>query len=626
MAELTIDAGDIAAVLRKSVEGFRPSIESEQVGRVLEVGDGIARVAGLPNAAVNELLEFEGGALGLALNLEEDNIGAVVLGKADEVEEGQLVTATGRILSIPVGDALLGRVVNALGVAIDGQGPIPQDQMRRLEIQAPGITGRKPVHEPLQTGIKAIDAMTPIGRGQRELIIGDRKTGKTTVAIDTILNQKGQGVKCIYVAIGQKGSTVAQTVETLREHGALEYTVVVSAPASDEAVFKYLAPYSGCAIGQHWMENGEAALVVYDDLSKQAEAYRQIALLLRRPPGREAYPGDVFYLHSRLLERAAKLSDDQGAGSLTALPIIETKAGDVSAYIPTNVISITDGQIYLVDDLFKSGVRPAVDVGISVSRVGGAAQIKAMKSVSGTLKLDLAQFRELEAFATFGSELDAVSKAQLERGERLVELLKQGLHAADDGRRPGRVDLRRHHRCARRHPVVRRRPVRDRAARLHAHAQGRHHDDDPREGLAARGRRARRGRDRVQGRLPTHEHGRERVTMAGGQERILRRRIKSVQSTKKITRAMELIAASRIVKAQARVHAAQPYADGITEVVRDLQAAGAGANNPLLVPRESTRRVGEVVFAADRGLCGAYNSSVIRAAESDVRSQQARGP
>src|SRR5438477_5539387 len=429
MAELTIDAADIAAVLRKNIEGFHPSIQTEQVGRVLEVGDGIARVAGLPNAAVNELLEFEGGALGLALNLEEDNIGAVVLGKVDEVEEGQLVTATGRILSIPVGDSLIGRVVNALGVPIDGQGPISQADVRRLEIQAPGITGRQPVTEPLQTGIKAIDAMTPIGRGQRELIIGDRKTGKTTVAIDTILNQKGQGVKCIYVAIGQKGSTVAQTVETLREHDALEYTVVVSAPASDEAVFKYLAPYSGCAIGQHWMENGEAALVVYDDLSKQAEAYRQISLLLRRPPGREAYPGDVFYLHSRLLERAAKLNEGRGAGSLTALPIIETKAGDVSAYIPTNVISITDGQIYLVDDLFKAGVRPAVDVGISVSRVGGAAQIKAMKAVSGTLKLDLAQFRELEACSTFGSELDAVSKAQLDRGERLVELLKQGLHA-----------------------------------------------------------------------------------------------------------------------------------------------------------------------------------------------------
>src|SRR5437870_642962 len=429
MAELTIDATDIAAVLRKNVEGFRPEVDRAQVGRGLEVGDGIARVAGLPNAAVNELLEFEGGAQGLALNLEEETIGAVILGHADSVEEGQLVTTTGRILSIPVGDSLLGRVVNGLGVAIDGKGPISQDELRRLEVQAPGITGRKPVHEPLQTGIKAIDAMTPIGRGQRELIIGDRKTGKTTVAVDTILNQKGQGVKCIYVAIGQKGSTVAQTVETLRVHGALEYTVVVSAPASDEAVFKYLAPYTGCAMGQHWMEHGEHALVVYDDLSKQAEAYRQMALLLRRPPGREAYPGDVFYLHSRLLERAAKLNDERGAGSLTALPVIETTAGDVSAYIPTNVISITDGQIYLQDDLFKSGVRPAVDVGISVSRVGGAAQIKAMKSVSGTLKIDLAQFRELEAFATFGSELDAVSKAQLDRGERLVELLKQPLHS-----------------------------------------------------------------------------------------------------------------------------------------------------------------------------------------------------
>src|SRR6476620_1302074 len=426
MAELTIDAADIAAVLRKNIEGFHPTIETEQVGRVLEVGDGIARVAGLPNAAVNELLEFEGGALGLALNLEEDNIGAVVLGKVDEVEEGQLVTATGRILSIPVGDTLLGRVVNALGVAIDGQGPISQADVRRLEIQAPGITGRQPVAEPLQTGIKAIDAMTPIGRGQRELIIGDRKTGKTTVAIDTILNQKGQGVKCIYVAIGQKGSTVAQTVETLREHGALEYTVVVSAPASDEAVFKYLAPYSGCAIGQHWMENGQAALVVYDDLSKQAEAYRQLALLLRRPPGREAYPGDVFYLHSRLLERAAKMSDDRGAGSLTALPIIETMAGAVSAYIPTNVISITDGQIYLETDLFYSGVRPAVNVGLSVSRVGGAAQVNAMKKIAGTLRLALAQYRELAAFAQFASDMDKATQNQLNRGARMVELLKQG--------------------------------------------------------------------------------------------------------------------------------------------------------------------------------------------------------
>jgi F-type H+-transporting ATPase subunit alpha len=432
MAELTINTGDITAALQKNLAGFKPELESTQVGRVLEVGDGIARVSGLPDVGVNELLEFEGGTVGLALNLDEDSIGAVIVGDAEHaaaVEEGSPVRATGRILSMPVGDALLGRVVNALGEPIDGKGPLVGAVQRRMEIQAPGITGRKPVHEPLQTGIKAIDAMTPIGRGQRELIIGDRKTGKTTVCIDTILNQKGLGVKCIYVAIGQKASTVAQTVSTLTEYGAMDYTVVVVAPASDPAPFKYLAPFAGCAVGQHWMDNGEHSLIVYDDLSKQAEAYRQMSLLLRRPPGREAYPGDVFYLHSRLLERAAKLSDALGAGSLTALPVIETKAGDVSAYIPTNVISITDGQVYLQDDLFKSGVRPAVDVGISVSRVGGDAQIKAMKKVSGSLKLDLAQFRELEAFATFGSELDKISAAQLERGYRLVELLKQNLNS-----------------------------------------------------------------------------------------------------------------------------------------------------------------------------------------------------
>ncbi|MFW2333079.1 F0F1 ATP synthase subunit alpha [Ilumatobacter sp.] len=429
MAELTISAADIASALKNNLEGLESDLEARTVGRVAEVGDGIARVSGLPDAAVNELLEFEDGSVGLALNLDEDSIGAVVLGDVDKIEEGQTVKATGRILSLPVGDAMLGRVVNALGQPIDGAGDIVGGIERRMEVQAPGILGRKPVHEPLQTGIKSIDAMTPIGRGQRELIIGDRKTGKTAICVDTILNQKGLGVKCIYVAIGQKGSTVAQTVDTLRQAGAMEYTVVVSAPAADSAPFKYLAPYAGCAIGQHWMENNEHALVVYDDLSKQADAYRQLSLLLRRPPGREAYPGDVFYLHSRLLERAAKLSDDNGAGSLTALPIIETKAGDVSAFIPTNVISITDGQVFLQDALFKSGVRPAVDVGISVSRVGSAAQTKAMKAVAGTLKLDLAQFRELEAFATFGSELDAVSKAQLERGYRLVELLKQPLNS-----------------------------------------------------------------------------------------------------------------------------------------------------------------------------------------------------
>ncbi len=427
MAELTINAADITAAIRKNLEGFSPDVALTKVGRIIEVGDGIARVSGLPDAAVNELLEFENGLMGLALNLDEESIGAVVLGEVDEIQEGQSVKSTGEILDVPVGDGLLGRVVNVLGEPIDGKGPLSNTQRRRMEIQAPGITGRQPVGQPLQTGIKAIDSLIPIGRGQRELIIGDRKTGKTTVAIDTIINQRGLGVKCVYVAIGQKGSTVAQTVARLEEAGAMEYTVVVCAPASDPAPFKYLAPYSGCAMGQHWMEAGDHALAVYDDLSKQAEAYRQVSLLLRRPPGREAYPGDVFYLHSRLLERAAKLSDANGAGSLTALPVIETKAGDVSAYIPTNVISITDGQIFLQDDLFKSGVRPAIDVGISVSRVGSAAQIKAMKTAVGTLKSDLQQFRELEAFAAFGSDLDAVSKAQLERGYRLTELLKQGV-------------------------------------------------------------------------------------------------------------------------------------------------------------------------------------------------------
>jgi F-type H+-transporting ATPase subunit alpha len=429
MSELTIDTNEIAAAIRKNLDGFEPSLEQTQVGRVLEVGDGIARVSGLPDAAVNELLQFESGTFGLALNLDEHSIGAVVLGEVDDIEEGQTVRATGDILWVPVGDGLLGRVVNALGEPIDGKGPLTNTQPRRMEIQAPGIMGRKPVHEPMQTGIKSIDSLIPIGRGQRELIIGDRKTGKTTIAIDTIINQAGQGMKCVYVAIGQKASTVAQTVAVLEAHGAMEYTVVVVAPASDPAPFKYLAPYAGCAIGQHRMDNGGHALAVYDDLSKQAEAYRQMSLLLRRPPGREAYPGDVFYLHSRLLERAAKLSDDLGAGSMTALPVIETKAGDVSAFIPTNVISITDGQIFLQDDLFKSGVRPAVDVGISVSRVGSAAQVKAMKTAVGTLKSDLQQFRELESFAAFGSDLDAVSQAQLDRGYRLTELLKQGLNS-----------------------------------------------------------------------------------------------------------------------------------------------------------------------------------------------------
>jgi F-type H+-transporting ATPase subunit alpha len=428
VAEIEISSAEIAGVLRRYLKSYRPGSTVEEIGRVLEIGDGIAKVSGLPGVPMNQLLEFEGGVLGLVLNLDEDAIGAVVLGPSSQLEEGSIVRDTGRQISVPVGDGLLGRVVDPLGEPIDGKGPVASEKLRMLEVAAPTIVERQPVSQPLQTGIKAIDAMTPIGRGQRELIIGDRKTGKTTIAVDAIINQRGTGVKCIYVAIGQKNSTVAQTVATLADNGALEYTVVVNAGAADPAAFRYLAPYAGCAMGQEWMESGEHALVVYDDLSKQADAYRTLSLLLRRPPGREAYPGDIFYLHSRLLERAACLSKERGGGSLTALPIVETKAGDVSAYIPTNVISITDGQVFLVSDLFFAGVRPAMDVGLSVSRVGGQAQIKAMKQVAGTLRIDLAQFRELEAFTTFGSDLDQVSLAQLERGRRLTELLKQGPH------------------------------------------------------------------------------------------------------------------------------------------------------------------------------------------------------
>ncbi|MBK7721474.1 MAG: F0F1 ATP synthase subunit alpha [Austwickia sp.] len=434
MAELTIRPEEIRDALNSFVQSYEPDAATrEEVGRVTDAGDGIAHVEGLPSAMTNELLQFEDGTLGLALNLDVHEIGVVILGDFSGIEEGQPVKRTGEVLSVPVGDAYLGRVVNPLGQPIDGLGEIVCHERRELELQAPNVMQRKSVHEPLQTGIKAVDSMIPIGRGQRQLIIGDRQTGKTTVAVDTILNQKqnwesgdpDKQVRCIYVAIGQKGSTIASVRGTLDEAGALAYTTIVAAPASDAAGFKYLAPYTGSAIGQHWMYQGKHVLIIFDDLSKQAEAYRAVSLLLRRPPGREAYPGDVFYLHSRLLERCAKLSDEMGHGSMTGLPIIETKAGDVSAYIPTNVISITDGQIYLQGDLFNANVRPAIDVGISVSRVGGAAQIKAMKEVAGRLKLDLAQFRAMEAFAMFASDLDAASRAQLARGARLVELLKQ---------------------------------------------------------------------------------------------------------------------------------------------------------------------------------------------------------
>ncbi len=434
MAELTIRPDEIRDALARFVDEYEPAgAEREEVGTVVECGDGIARVEGLPSAMANELLEFENGVRGLALNLDVREIGVVILGEFAEIEEGQKVKRTGEVLSVPVGDAFLGRMVGALGEPLDGLGPIENTTLRQLEIQAPSVVQRQPVKEPMQTGIKAIDAMTAIGRGQRQLIIGDRQTGKTAIAIDTIINQKAnwasgdpvKQVRCVYVAIGQKGSTIAAVKQSLEEAGAMEYTTIVAAPASDPAGYKYISAYTGSAIGQHWMYGGKHVLIIFDDLSKQAEAYRTVSLLLRRPPGREAYPGDVFYLHSRLLERCAKLSDELGGGSMTGLPIIETKGNDISAYIPTNVISITDGQIFLETDLFNSGVRPAINVGQSVSRVGGAAQVKAMRKVAGQLRLSLSQFRDLEAFAAFASDLDAASRAQLDRGARLVELLKQ---------------------------------------------------------------------------------------------------------------------------------------------------------------------------------------------------------
>jgi len=425
---MSIRAEEISALIKQQIENYQSEIQVSDVGTVIQVGDGIARAHGLDNVMSGELVEFANGVMGMALNLEENNVGIVILGPYTGIKEGDEVRRTGRIMEVPVGEALIGRVVNPLGQPVDGLGPIETTETRPIESPAPGVMDRKSVHEPLQTGIKAIDALVPIGRGQRELIIGDRQTGKTAVAIDTILNQKDQNMICIYVAIGQKESTVRNVVETLRKHGALEYTIVVTASASQPAPLLFLAPYAGVSMGEYFMYKGKHVLVVYDDLSKQAAAYRELSLLLRRPPGREAYPGDVFYLHSRLLERAAKLSDAKGAGSLTALPFVETQAGDISAYIPTNVISITDGQIFLQSDLFFSGVRPAINAGLSVSRVGGAAQIKAMKKVSGTLRLDLAAYRELEAFAQFGSDLDKATQAKLARGARTVEVLKQNLH------------------------------------------------------------------------------------------------------------------------------------------------------------------------------------------------------
>ncbi len=650
MAELTIQAEDIRQALDKFVADYRPDTSNrEEVGTVVTSGDGIARVEGLPSAMANELLEFENGTLGIALNLDVREIGVVVMGDSEGIEEGQVVKRTGDILSVPVGDGYLGRVVDALGRPIDGLGDITDiDERRPLELQAAGVMDRQEVRQPMQTGIKAIDAMIPIGRGQRQLIIGDRKTGKSAIAVDTIINQRQfwesgdpeQQVRCIYVAIGQKGSTVAALRGQLEEAGAMPYTTIVHAPASDPAGYKYVAPYTGSAIGQHWMYAGKHVLIIFDDLTKQAEAYRAMSLLLRRPPGREAYPGDVFYLHSRLLERCAKLSDELGAGSMTGLPIIETKANDVSAYIPTNVISITDGQIFLQSDLFNANQRPAIDVGVSVSRVGGAAQIKAMKNVSGSLKINLAQYRDMQAFAMFASDLDATSRRQLDRGARLVELLRQ--------------------------PQYTPYPVEEQVVSVWAGINGeldevpvddvlrfeqelldhlRHNsdvltniretktfDDDSAEEVKKQIAEFKKGFQTGSGKLlagreehealPEEDVAQEQIVKQKGVRasmpaslRELRQRRTTVSTTKKITRAMELIAASRIIKAQQRAQSAAPFSRELTRAVSAV-ATFSNVEHPLTTEKENPSRAAMVVITSDRGLAGAYSSSVIKEAQS----------
>ncbi len=634
MAELTIRPGEIRDALDAFVQSYDPGTASrEEIGRVSEAGDGIARVEGLPGVMASELLRFEDGTLGLALNLDVREVGVVILGEFTGVEEGQEVRRTGEVLSVPVGDNFLGRVVDPLGNPIDGLGDIEPETRRALELQAPSVVQRQAVKEPLMTGIKAIDSMTPIGRGQRQLIIGDRQTGKTAIALDTIINQKDNWasgdpklqVRCIYVAIGQKGSTIASVRRALEDNGALEYTTIVAAPASDPAGFKYLAPYTGSAIGQHWMYAGKHVLIIFDDLSKQADAYRAVSLLLRRPPGREAYPGDVFYLHSRLLERCAKLSDELGGGSMTGLPFVETKANDVSAYIPTNVISITDGQIFLESDLFNANVRPAINVGISVSRVGGAAQTKAMRKVSGSLRVDLAQYRALEAFAMFASDLDAASRAQLARGSRLVELLKQPQYSPYPMEEQVRLDLRGHERHAGRRPGRGRPPVRARAPGppAAAHEDPRHHPRDPRAQRRHRGWRCATALDGVQAQLRRRRcavhparvtrrpsrwtnatstrsasSGRSAADALTGRRAGRGRPAAGVsqpdprrsRSTKKITKAFELIAASRMVKAQQRTAASTPYAQAITRAVSAV-ATYSNEDHPLTT-REGARRPG----------------------------------
>ena len=593
---------EIASVLKAQIQDYQAEVEVEEVGTVLEVGDGIARIYGLRNCLAMEMLELPHDVIGLALNLEEDNVGAVLLGEDTLIKEGDLVKRTGRVLQVPVGEAMIGRVVDPLGRPLDDKGPIETDQFRPVEFKAPGVVERQGVKEPLQTGIKAIDSMIPIGRGQRELIIGDRQTGKTSLIVDTIINQKGQDEICVYVAIGQKASTVMQVVQKLEEYGAMEYTIVVAATASASAPLKYLAPYAGCAMGEYFLYSGRHAVCFYDDLSKQADAYRQMSLLLRRPPGREAFPGDVFYLHSRLLERAVKLNDELGGGSLTALPVIETQAGDVSAYIPTNVISITDGQIFLTSELFYSGIRPAINVGISVSRVGGKAQVKAMRQVAGRLKLDLAQYRELQAFAQFGSDLDEVTKRTLARGERMVQLLNQGrfdpmpveeqvavIFAGNQGFlddldvhrvRPFGEGLRDYLRSQAADVLA---DIRDRGevteeteAKLKDAVAAYHNSFAADPAHVARGGRDRGRRSRRRRRRPDVASLRD-----------IRRRIASVQNTRKITKAMEMVAAAKLRRNQARIEALRPYAGDMIEMMIDLATYSEDARQyALLQERE----------------------------------------
>ena len=617
---MDIRAAEISAILKEQIKNFGNEAEVSEVGQVLSVGDGIARIYGLDNVQAGEMVEFPGGIRGMALNLESDNVGVVIFGTDREIKEGDTVKRTGAIVEVPVGKGLLGRVVDALGNPIDGKGPIKSTERRRVDVKAPGIIPRRSVHEPMQTGLKAIDALIPIGRGQRELIIGDRQTGKTAIALDTILNQKSinatgdetQKLYCVYVAIGQKRSTVAQFVKMLEENGALDYSIIVAATASDPAPLQYLAPFSGCTMGEYFRDNGMHALIIYDDLSKQAVAYRQMSLLLRRPPGREAYPGDVFYLHSRLLERAAKLNEDNGSGSLTALPIIETQANDVSAYIPTNVISITDGQIFLETDLFYQGIRPAVNVGISVSRVGSAAQIKAMKQVAGSIKGELAQYREMAAFAQFGSDLDAATQRLLNRGARLTELLKQPQFSPLHGRGAGGRDLRRRERLSRQAAGQQGRRVRAGLPGAPAHqAQGSaRRDPRPRSELTddIREQAPRRGRLLLQG---------LRVAAADGLSlKALRNRIASVKATQKITKAMQMVAASKLRRAQDAAEAARPYAARMSAVLANLAGPMQGRADapPLLAGTGKDQTHLLVVCTAERGLCGAFNSSIARLA------------